>query len=296
MRTAAPDHGLTAAPRRRRTGVIAFAVPDLEEPYFAELTALLVRRAESRGLSVVIQQTEGVHEREVDVANGVGAPATDGLIHIPRSLTVADLTRRRAPGPLVLLGEHIEASPFAHVTIDNRAAAMAATEHLLGRGCRRLAFVGPHTQEASDATNRRYAGFRDALAAHGVPVEESLIGPVAAFTPAEGLRATRAILDSGVPFDGLVATNDSVALGVLSALHAAGVSVPGDVAVIGMDDVIAARYSVPALTSVAPDKAQLVERALDVLERQLDAHPAADQPVEQVTIGFHVVERESTRR
>lgn len=296
MSAAATDRALSAGARRRRTGVIAFAVPDLEEPYFAELTALLVRRAEVRGLSVVIQQTAGVHEREVDVANGVGAPATDGLIHIPRSLTVADLTRRRAPGPLVLLGEHIEASPFAHVTIDNRAAATAATEHLLERGCRRLAVIGPRTREASDAANQRFAGFRAALEARGLPLDEALVGPVSAFTPADGLRAAQAILASGARFDGVVTANDSVAIGVLSALYAARLDVPGDVAVIGMDDIVAARYSVPPLTSVRPDKEQLVERALDVLERQIDANPAADQPVEQVTIGFEVVERASTRR
>jgi hypothetical protein len=80
--------------RRVRTGVIVLAVPDLEEPYFAELTALLVRRAEERGLSVIIRQTDSSHAREVDVADGVGMPLNDGLIHIPRALTVADLTRR----------------------------------------------------------------------------------------------------------------------------------------------------------------------------------------------------------
>ena len=236
-------------------------------------------------------------EREVDVANGVGAPETDGLIHIPRSLTVADLTRRQAPGPLVLLGEHIEASPFAHVTVDNRAATRAATEHPIERGCRRLAIVGPAANDAASvALNRRAAGFQDALASHRMPVEETFLGPVTTFTPSEGRRATQELLASGARFDGVVAVNDSVAFGVLSALWDAGHRVPEDVAVVGMDDVVASRYSTPSLSTIAPDKVELVERALDMLERQIGAHPAADQPVEQVTIGFEVVERASTRR
>lgn len=281
----APDHG---------TGTITFAVPDLEEPYFAELTAMLVRRAEARGYSVVIQQTAGSHEREVGIVNGGEGSGTDGLIHVPRSLTVADLTRRRSPAPLVLLGEHIEASPFAHVTIDNRMAARAATEHLIRRGCRRLATVGPRTRDVSDAANRRHEGFLDALAHNGLDQREAAVAPVSAFTPAEGLRAMRELLETGAVPDGVVASNDSVAIGVLSALHEAGLRVPADVAVIGMDDIIGARYCVPSLTTVAPDKQAMVERALDVLERQIHAHPAADPPVEQIAIGFELIERDST--
>lgn len=290
------DSAIAGPVADRRVGVITFAVPDLEEPYFAELTALMVRRAGARGLSVLIQQTEGAHDQEVDVIDGVGSAATDGLIHIPRSLTVADLTRRRAPGPLVLLGEHVESSPFAHVTIDNHAAAAAATEHLLDRGCRRIAMIGPRTQDVSDAANRRYLGFVDALRARRAPVLEALAPRVATWTSQEGRCAAQALLASGEQFDGVVAANDSVAFGVMSALQEAGVAIPGDVAVIGMDDVIAARYSTPTLSSVAPDKTQLVERALDVLERQMNAHPAADQPIEQRVVGFHVIPRGSTAR
>lgn len=286
----------TGLVRRVRTGVIVLAVPDLEEPYFAELTALLVGRAEKRGLSVIIRQTDGSHAREVDVADGVGMPMNDGLIHIPRALTVADLTRRASPGPLVLLGEHIIASPFAHVTIDNRAAGVAATEHLFARGCRRVAVVGPRDNAPSDAANRRYAGYCAALASHGIDFDPSLVGSVAAFTAAEGRRAMHDILDRGLVLDGVVSANDSVAFGVLSALQERGVRVPEDVAVIGMDDVTYGRYSSPTLSTVSPDKVFMVERALSVLERQISTLPTADQPIEQVTVGFRIVERASTTR
>ncbi len=285
----------TGLARRVRTGMLTLAVPDLDEHYFAELTALLVRRAGDRGYSVVIQETADSHDREVEVVNGVHTPRTDGLLHIPRALTVADLTRRASPGPLVLLGEHVLASPFAHVTIDNQAAAVAATEHLLARGCRALAVVGPrHTP--SDAANRRYAGFRAALAGHGLEVDPALVGPLTAFTRAEGYRAMGAVLDAGGHPDGVVCANDSVAFGVMAALHARGLRIPQDVAVIGMDGVSAGAFSIPTLTTVAPDTAFMVERALSVLERQIATAPMADQPIEQVTVGFAIVERESTRR
>ncbi|HWV50714.1 MAG TPA: substrate-binding domain-containing protein, partial [Microbacterium sp.] len=149
--------------RRVRTGIVALAVPDLNEPYFAELTSLFVTRAHERGLSILIQQTAGLHEREVDIANGVGLPPIDGLIHIPRSLTVGDLTRRTAPGPIVLLGEHIQVSPFTHVTVDNKAGTDAATAHLADVGCRRIAFIGRRDAVPSDAADQRFAGYLAAV-------------------------------------------------------------------------------------------------------------------------------------
>ncbi|WP_406249275.1 LacI family DNA-binding transcriptional regulator [Microbacterium sp. M] len=282
--------------RRTRTGIVALAVPDLNEPYFAELTSLFVTRAHERGLSILIQQTAGLHEREVDIANGVGLPPIDGLIHIPRSLTVGDLTRRTAPGPIVLLGEHIQVSPFTHVTVDNKGGTDAATVHLADAGCRRIAFIGRRDALPSDAADQRFAGYRTAVDRLGIGDDASLVATVDAFTPEEGHRAMADLLARGVACDGVVCSNDSLAFGVLSALHDAGARVPTDVAVIGFDDVHAARFSAPTLTSVAPDDGALVDAALDQLERQMNTPPGMDMPVRHVVVGARIVKRASTER
>ncbi|MGW8484649.1 LacI family DNA-binding transcriptional regulator [Microbacterium sp. NPDC055903] len=282
--------------RRQRTGIVALAVPDLDEPYFAELTSLFVTRAHARGLSILIQQTAGSHEREVDIANGVGLPPIDGLIHIPRSLTVGDLTRRTAPGPIVLLGEHIQVSPFTHVTIDNKAATDAATTHLAEAGCRRIAFVGSRAARPSDAADQRLAGYRQAVARLGLAEDAELVATVEAFTPEEGRRAMSALLAAGVTFDGVACSNDSLAFGVLSALHDAGKRVPEEVAVIGFDDVHAARFSTPALTSISPDDGALVDAALDELERQMNTPPGMDMPVRHIVVDARIEVRGSTLR
>jgi len=293
--TSSTDRAVPVA-RATRTGLIALAVPHLEEPYFAELGSRLVRGADERGLAVLIVQTEGDHAREIDVANGVGLPPVDGLIHIPRSLTVADLTRRTAPGPLVLLGEHIQVSPFTHITIDNRAAARTATEHLLTVGCRKIAFIGRRDSRPSDAADRRHAGYLEALDAAGVRIDPALTAQVDAFTSDEGERVAAQVVSSVPDLDGIVCSNDSIALGALAALHAAGRQAPDDVAVIGIDDIRAARFAVPALSTIAPDHEQLVDAAFTELERQLTSPPGADLPVRHVTVGARLVLRASTAR
>lgn len=280
---------------RPRTGVVTLAVPHLREPYFAELTEAVVARAAERGLSVVIQLTNGDHEREVEIANGVGTPPSDGLLHIPLALTVADLARRASPGPLVLLGEHIKASPFAHVTVDNHAVALTATRWLIDRGCTRVAMVGPRDAVPSDAANRRYAGYLAALTERGLPFDVRLTSQLTEFSSDEGFRATLAVLDAGAAPDGIVAANDSVAFGVVAALASRGIDVPGEIQVIGIDGVAAGAHTVPSLTTVAPDVGFLAERALELLQRQIDTPPTADQPIEQITVDFAVVERDSTR-
>ncbi|WP_226531095.1 LacI family DNA-binding transcriptional regulator [Microbacterium paraoxydans] len=287
-----------AAPlaRATRTGLIALAVPHLEEPYFAELSSRIVRGADDRGLAVLIVQTEGEHAREIDVANGVGLPPIDGLIHIPRSLTVADLTRRTSPGPLVLLGEHIQVSPFTHITIDNRAAAATATAHLIAAGCRRIGFVGRRDSRPSDAADRRHTGYLEALAAAGISPDPLLTAQVDAFTAEEGERVAGKMTAAIADLDGIVCANDSVALGALAALQTHGRRVPQDVAVIGIDDIRAARFSVPTLSTIAPDHQQLVDAAFTELERQLAARPGADLPVRHVTVPATLVPRASTAR
>lgn len=77
-------------------------------------------------------------------------------------------------------------------------------------------------------------------------------------------------------------------------MASAGVNVPGDVAVIGIDNITAGRWSVPALSTVAPDRDVLVDRALAVLQQQIDAPASATPPVEQITVPFRLVQRGST--
>jgi len=194
----------------------------------------------------------------------------------------------------VLLGEHIQTSPFTHITIDNRAAARLATEHLLSTGRRRIAFIGRRDARPSDAADRRHAGYVEALAHAALPADPAAVAQVAAFTAEEGERATAEMLAALPDLDGIVCANDSIALGALVALHAAGRAVPADVAVTGIDDIRAARFAIPALTTVAPDHEQLVDAAFTELERQLTAPPGADLPVRHVTVGIRLIERAST--
>jgi DNA-binding LacI/PurR family transcriptional regulator len=117
----------------------------------------------------------------------------------------------------------------------------------------------------------RLAGYTLALREAGMPVDETLIAPAPAWHRAAGAAAMRALLAAGHPPDAVLCFNDILALGAIRALCEAGLQVPDDVAVAGFDDIEDGRYSVPTLTTAAPDRAHLARVAIDLLAARLRA-------------------------
>jgi DNA-binding LacI/PurR family transcriptional regulator len=271
--------------RSGRSGMVAVALPELSQPYFAELASELVRAAQDRSITVLINQTNGDAEAERRLSDGVGIPVMDGLILSALALNADDLAHRLDTTPLVLLGEHIGESPFPHVTVDNTAAARAATEHLLASGRRRIAAIGAQDSGPNETSMLRLAGYRDALEAAGIPFDERLVMTVDDFHRSDGAAAADRLLDGGHDVDGVFAFNDLLALGAMHALTERSIRIPTDVAVVGFDDIEEGRYSSPTLTSVSPDKAAIARAALDLV---LD--PAA---ATETTIPFTIAQRAS---
>ncbi|GII76799.1 LacI family transcriptional regulator [Sphaerisporangium rufum] len=277
--------------RQGRSGVIALAVPELDIPYFAELARLVVAAAEERSLTVLVDQTGGDRAREQLVAEGIRAHLIDGLIFSPLALTGEDLAARTDDTPMVLLGERIHHGPADHVVVRNVEAAREATLHLARLGRRRVAAIGAQDHPAAGTARLRLAGYREALAAAGLPADDGLVAPVAAYHRADGARAMARLLDRADPPDAVFCFNDLLALGALRTLLERGVDVPGDIAVAGFDDIEDGRYATPTLTTVAPDKEQLARRAVELLaERMAGAAPAA----REIHVPHRLVVREST--
>jgi DNA-binding LacI/PurR family transcriptional regulator len=277
--------------RQGRSDVIALALPELDLPYFAELARSVIKCAEAKGWTVLIDQTDGLVEREQLVLDGIRGRLIDGLILSPIALGAADLEGRRDTTPLVLLGERVFDGPADHVAIDNIAAARAATSHLIGLGRRRIAAIGDQSQPTSQTAHLRVRGFREALAEAGLTARPDWVVEVDQYHRADGARAMRRLLDLPEPPDAVFCFNDLMALGALREAHDHGVRVPEDVAVVGWDDIEEGRFSTPTLTTVSPDKQRIASLAVDFLAARLDAGTG---PPREVTAPFDLAVREST--
>ena len=278
--------------RSARTGLIALAVPELDLPYFAELARHVVREAERHGWTVLIDQTDGQLERERQVMNGIRAHLIDGVLFSPLAAGPAELTDREDHTPLVLLGERVYDGPFDHVAIDNVAAARIAVDHLLSLGRRRVGAIGEQNRPSSGTARLRSQGYAQALTAAGLPVDPARIVPTDSYHRADGAAAMAQLLDRDPDVDAVFCFNDLLALGAMRLLHERGRAVPGDVAVVGFDDIEEGRYSTPTLTTVRPDKEQIARLAVDLLAARLDGSDT--QGPRELTAPFELAVREST--
>ncbi|MEU9830192.1 LacI family DNA-binding transcriptional regulator [Streptosporangium sp. NPDC048047] len=275
--------------RRGRTGVIALALPELDAPYFAELSRFVIDAAAEHRWLVVIEQTDGGLDRERQALDGVRDHRVDGLILTPFAIGAEELAARTDDTALVLLGERIHDGPADHVAIDNVRAARDVTEHLIGLGRTRIAALGAQDNSASGTAPLRLAGYRQALAARGLP---ETVAKVERYHRAEGAAAMAGLLTLDPRPDAVFCFNDLLALGAMRTILAAGLRVPEDIALAGLDDIEDGRYSTPTLTTVAPDKAELARIAVDLLRQRIDGRPG--QPPREARAGYRLVPREST--
>ncbi|WP_432955738.1 LacI family DNA-binding transcriptional regulator [Micromonospora haikouensis] len=278
--------------RKGRTGVIALAGPELDAPSFAELARHVVTAAAERGWTVLIGQAAGGPGRERSVAAGIGDHLVDGLIVSPLASTADDLAGRDAGTPVVFLGGCGDHGPADHVTIDDAAAAREATAHLIALGRRRVAAIGARPTAEGTGVRLRLAGYAAAFAEAGIAYDERLVASAPAWRRADGAAAVRHLLTSGVRPDAVLCFDDALALGALRALHEAGLRVPGDVAVAGFGDIEDGRFSIPTLTTVAPDKERLARLAVDLLADRIDGDRSS--PPRALTVPYRLETREST--
>jgi DNA-binding LacI/PurR family transcriptional regulator len=279
--------------RGGRSGVIALAVPDLPSPYFAELAGLVVQAAERHCWTVLIDQTDGRAERERDLLTGLRRHAIDGLIVSPLALSGEEVVR--ADGlPTVLLGARAGRGAADHVAIDNAAAGADATRHLAGLGRRRIAAIGVQDGPHAAAGQQRLAGYRAALAEAGLAADPRLVAGVTRLSRAEGAAAMARLLDDPAPPDAVFCLNDLLALGALRTLLERGVAVPGELAVIGFDDIEDGRFGTPTLSTVAPDTPRIAQLAVDLLAERLADGPGAIGPPRELRVEHRLVPREST--
>jgi len=278
--------------RGGRSGLIALAVPELDSPYFAELSRHVVRAAEAHGWTVLIDQTDGLAEREQVVLDGIRAHLIDGVIFSPLASGVPELTARRDTTPMVLLGERVGDGPADHVAIDNVAAAQAAVSHLAGLGRVRIGAIGEQRRRSAGTARLRSRGYAAALRAGGLAHDPDLVRATDSYHRADGAAAMTELLALPSPPDAVFCYNDLMALGALRTMHERGVRVPDDIALMGFDDIEEGRYSTPTLSTVRPDKAAIAQAAVDLLAQRLDGRTAA--PPRGVRVPFAIVARQTT--
>ena len=285
--------------RTGASGMITLAVPSLDFSYFSNLAQQFIEVAQERGQTILLHSTSAGREAERTVLEGFKRVLGDGVIFNPLMLEEELFARmERTSQPTVFIGEHLpETLPQGsdYVRIDNVGAAYEATSHLIAQGRRRLAFIGAidtaqGKQPHSSGTMRR-DGFLAALDAHDLGGEPARIQVVDDWRREDGFAGARELLARHPEVDGIVCGNDDLATGALAMLRRLGRRVPEDVAVIGYDDTPDSPFTIPSLSTIAPDKLTLAATALDLLAERIQGY---DGPPRTIDTPYSLVVREST--
>lgn len=265
--------------RTRETRTIAVVIDQIDpgrqshtDPLILSIIGGLLETLTPAGYSTLLTTNEHFLS-----SSAVGA---DGAVMLGQGEGAHRVTQVSAMNlPIVAWGEPVPGVSVKVVGSDNRMGGKLAAEHLVARGAARLLFLGDvqHPEIAA-----RLEGFREALAAS----EARLVGVLpCAFTAEGGAAAVGGAIDAGTAFDAIFAASDSIAAGACDALAMRGLSMPGDVAVIGFDDAPIASVHRPSISSIRQDGAEagraLGQAVIDLIEKR--TVPAAHAlPVELV--------------
>jgi DNA-binding LacI/PurR family transcriptional regulator len=268
---------------RRRSYAIGLVVPDLANQFFAHVVSGAQRVAIEEGYAVLLceqrgttidQHLDALRARQVDglILDAAGASAIPEELLDGINVVLIDQPSERWPG----------------VASDAEGAGRMAAEHLVGLEHRRIAFLGPSADVHSFRMRER--GFTKALRAAGISIETELYRRTRA-TVAGGHAAMRALLAQPSPPTAIFCANDLIALGAYKACAQAGVSIPGDISIVGCDDIEFAQLVTPELTTIAVPARELGARAARLLVRDLaggappPSQHARPLPVRLVTRG-----------
>ncbi|QFY07739.1 LacI family DNA-binding transcriptional regulator [Nonomuraea phyllanthi] len=294
VRAAVAEVGYVVNPAGRglasgRTGRIAVVVPNIYQPYFAELAERLILALAECDLSTTLRIAhDGDAER--DAVLGVTTRDVDGVIICPHHFTGHVIEDRMPPRPVVQLGG-APSRLIDCVVMGEREGFEAVIRHLLASGRRRIALVmtGP---EMIEPPGERFAGYVAALDAYGVPFDKALLAFGSDWDRRmSGYEAMVGLLRSGARFDAVACVNDATASGVLRALRSHGIRVPREVAVTGFDNTDEGEFTTPSLSSVSPEQGEMVAEAIRMLLERIDGH---DGPAREVRTGARLVLRDSS--
>ena len=263
--------GVARSLKHRTTHTFGMLIPNNSNPYFAEIIRGVEDRCFDAGYNVLLCNSNDDGERETSYLRVLAEKRIDGLILVtahPAASQAAAL--RELNIPVVLLDRDVPGLACDRVGVDHQLGGLIATRHLLDLGHPWVACIsGP--PELSPSSQRR-AGWKKALAEAGVERREGDLVR-GDFSPRSGYLAMQALLRQESRPTAVFVCNDLMAFGALAAAHEAGVAVPGQLSVVGYDDIQLAGFSTPALTTVAQPKQETGTLAAELLLERLKGGP-----------------------
>jgi len=276
--------------RRGRTHTIGLLVPDNSNPFFAEVARIVENEGFNAGYSVILCNSDGSEDKEETYISVLISKQVDGLICIASSNRLRGLRHvLEAKIPVVAVDRELPGSAITQILVDNWQGGYIAGQYLTNLGHRKIVCIaGPHE---TTPTAKRLEGFKQALREANIGLDAHHVA-AGDFRFVGGQRAMVELLQRKLAFTAVFAANDLMAMGAISALHAAGLNVPGDVSIIGFDNIPYTMTSLPPITTIAQPIETLGRLCIEALVEQIQF---PDHPTKQTLLTPTLIVRESCR-
>ena len=295
-------HGGARSLVTSRTNTIGVLLPDIYGEFFSEIIRGVDVAARARGLHILVSGSHGDLGEAVTAVRAMGG-RVDGLLVMSPFVDSQDLAAVLPLNlPLVTIASRIGRVEQGSISVDNYGGGITAIEHLIDQGCSTIAHISGPSSNFEAQERRR--GFLEGAHRRGLASEPWMFE--GDFTEESGYRGAKAFLhicaQTGEPMpQGIFVANDMMAVGCLLALREAGKSVPGDVALVGFDDIPIARFASPPLTTLRVGVFDLGRRGLELLVDAMEREGHLESPEERtsgegVIVSPELVFRDSSRR
>lgn len=278
--------------RSSKTYTIAGVIPDITNPFYPAFERGIQDTVNRYGYDLVMYNTDGKVEQERKCLDSLLQGRVDGVVGVFFHMRTNDLTALIEQQIQVVRLEAMPKRPgelpIDNIYVDNAAAAKTAVELLIHQGHSRIAML---TSQEGPARFREM-GYQEALTAHGIEATNAMMSS-GAYSEDGGYTAMQNLLQRGDRPSAVFAANDLMAMGAMIAIREAGLSIPRDIAIVGFDDIPAAKLVFPALTTVAQFQHALGQRAAEMLMERLNGQ--VENRGRSIEMPYHLIERDSTR-
>lgn len=270
-------NALARSLKTKKTGSIGVLIADIADSFFASIVKGIENTAREMGYNIILCDISEKYEWEKLAVQMMLEKRVDGLLITPCQTEYGDILElKRKKVPFVLLGRHFDVVESGYVITDDIKGAFSATDYLIKKGHKKILFInGPNYISSA---KERLVGYKRALQEHAILFDKFLVRE-GALKMEDGYRIMKETLSAGIKFTAVFAYCDFVVLGIMQALEEGKLKIPEDIAIVGYDDVVFARFLQVPLTTVHIPKYELGKEAMRLLKKKIDEEILEPQAV-----------------
>jgi len=283
--------------RTKESKTIGLIIPEVTHHFFSNIIKSIIDAAEKNGYLVIILQSNECLELEKKQVDLLINKRVDGILislsnESNNDSHIQDILNRKIP--LVMFDKIAKLAKCSKVVIDDQKAGFDATQHLIDKGCKKIAHIrGPlNPQNSID----RYLGYKKALESNGIPFDSKLVYTCEKVNFEEGLEFTKQLFEEHPDVDGIFAITDLVAVGALAYCNDKKINVPKDVKVIGFSNWFMSQVITPKLSTVEQPSHEMGIAAFNLLLEEMAARKEeSEYNPKTIELDTQIIERESSK-